>query len=283
MTTNTQKRDSLLSLLKRLYAHVSVLRKRQFFVLLLLTLFSSVAEVVSLGAVLPFIAALTQPEEIFINPYMALPIQIFNIQEPSDLVTPLTLLFIAVAMIAGALRLILLWRSLQLVNLVAADISIEIYLKSLHQPYEVHLERSSSEIISSVTQKVATVSGILVSGVAIITSSCLFVAMISVVVAVDFATAVTAVLGFGLTYFLIAYASKKRLRKNGYWIAAEQDRVVKSLQEGLGAIRDVLLDNTQKVFAKLYNSAILKLQRANAENQFINQFPRYAMETVGMD
>jgi ATP-binding cassette subfamily B protein len=69
---------------------------------------------------------------------------------------------------------------------------------------------------------------------------------------------------------------------NGQCIAQEQTQVVKALQEGLGAIRDVLLDGTQNVYCDVYRKAILKLQRAGGENNFINQAPRYAMEALGM-
>jgi ATP-binding cassette subfamily B protein len=65
-------------------------------------------------------------------------------------------------------------------------------------------------------------------------------------------------------------------------IAYEQTQVVKALQEGLGAIRDVLLDGTQKVYCNIYRTAILQLQRAGGENTFINQAPRYVMEALGM-
>src|SRR5262249_34217720 len=64
-------------------------------------------------------------------------------------------------------------------------------------------------------------------------------------------------------------------------IAQEQTQVVKALQEGLGAIRDVLIDGTQAVYCNLYYRSIQKLQKANGENAYINQAPRYSMETLG--
>ena len=52
-------------LLHRLWAHISLRRRWQFLMLLVLTMFSSFAEVVSLSAVLPFIAIITQPDKLF--------------------------------------------------------------------------------------------------------------------------------------------------------------------------------------------------------------------------
>ena len=50
----------------------------------------------------------------------------------------------------------------------------------------------------------------------------------------------------------------------------------------LGAIRDVLLDGTQNVYVDVYGKAVVRLRRAGAENSFMNQAPRFAMETLGL-
>ena len=58
-------------LLARLWHHLSRRRKRQFVLLLGLMLASAFAEVVSLGAVLPFIGILTAPDALFNRPIVA--------------------------------------------------------------------------------------------------------------------------------------------------------------------------------------------------------------------
>jgi hypothetical protein len=47
------------------------------------------------------------------------------------------------------------------------------------------------------------------------------------------------------------------------------------LQEGLGGIRDVLLDGSQAAYCQIYRSADLPLRRAQGDNQFVSQSPRY--------
>ena len=56
--------------LSRIYFHISSKRKIQFSLLILLAIFTSFLEVISLGAVMPFIGILTQPEEIFNSEYL---------------------------------------------------------------------------------------------------------------------------------------------------------------------------------------------------------------------
>ncbi|MBE0613476.1 MAG: ABC transporter ATP-binding protein [Burkholderiales bacterium] len=250
--------------------------------LLCLTVISSFAEVVSLSAVLPFIGILTQPEKVFDSPLMEEVVRTLGITSGSDLVVPLTIAFAVAALVAGGLRLLLLWVSIRLGNATGADLSIEVYRRTLYQPYSVHVARSSSEIISGITQKVAIATGVLISGVTVITSTALFAAIMMTLVAVDPIIAILAAASFGSAYGIIAWQTRQRLVRNSQCIAQEQTRVIKVLQEGLGAIRDVLLDGTQAVYCDVYSTAILRLRRAAGENTFINEAPRYAMEALGM-
>ena len=225
---------------------------------------------------------LTQPEKVIGLPALAGVVQALGISSGEELVLPLSIGFAVAALVAGAMRLLLLWVSIRLGNAIGADFSIEVYRRTLYQPYSVHVARSSSEIISGITQKVSATTAVLISAVAVITSTVLFVAILITLIAIDPLVAIIAALSFGSAYGVIAWLTRSRLVHNSQCIAQEQTRVIKALQEGLGAIRDVLLDGAQKVYSNVYRKAIIEFQRASGENTFINQAPRYAMEAFGM-
>jgi ATP-binding cassette subfamily B protein len=86
--------------------------------------------------------------------------------------------------------------------------------------------------------------------------------------------------GFGLIYLLIIALTKKRIAKDSKCIAKESVEVIKAIQEGLGGIREVLLDGTQEVYCKIYKNSDLPLRQGSSV--FIASCPRYAMEALGM-
>ena len=88
--------------------------------------------------------------------------------------------------------------------------------------------------------------------------------------------------GFGLIYILIILLTKKQLMLDGKRISRETTNVIKSLQEGLGGIRDVLIDGTQSTYCQNFSKADLKLRRAQGNNLFISSSPRFLMEALGM-
>ena len=67
-----------------IYKKVSRQRRRQFFLLLVLTVIGSFAEVISLGALIPFLGALTQPEVVLEYPVIKTLLQYFNFSSTED-------------------------------------------------------------------------------------------------------------------------------------------------------------------------------------------------------
>jgi ATP-binding cassette subfamily B protein len=274
---------SLLGLLVRLWHHFSRRRRHQFGLLVGLMLISAFAEVVSLGAVLPFLGILVAPDRLFTHPIVANVAQAWGITSADQLVLPLTVAFATAALIAGAIRILLLWLGTRLAFATGAELSSEVYRRTLYQPYSVHVARNSSEVISGITLKVNGVAfGVLLPLLTLVSSIVALVALTLALLAIDPRVASVAAVGFGASYALVTWISRRRLRRNSYRIAHEQTQVVKALQEGLGGIRDVLLDGTQPVYCEIYRDADHPLRRAQGNNSFIGASPRYIMEALGM-
>jgi ATP-binding cassette subfamily B protein len=87
---------------------------------------------------------------------------------------------------------------------------------------------------------------------------------------------------FGSIYLLLVKFTRKTKNKNSKVIATQSTQIIKSLQEGLGGIRDVLIDGAQKIYCQIYKEADKPLRRAQASNQIAGQSPRYIMEPLGM-
>lgn len=270
-------------LFKDLWVLISFRRRVQFILLLVLMLIVALMEVVSLGAVLPFLGILTEPEKVYEMSILQPIIEILSLRTPNELILPLTVIFIIVVLIAGMMRLILLYSSIKYANAIGADLSIAIYRKTLFQDYSVHVSRNSSEIISGIITKTSTVTNSIVYSILIMaTSFLLLVGIASALLFINAQVAILSFFGFGIFYTGIIFYTKKRLKINGECIAKESTRVVKSLQEGLGGIRDVLIDNNQEFYTELYKNSDLPLRKANGSNQFIQFSPRFIIEALGI-
>jgi ATP-binding cassette subfamily B protein len=271
------------TLLKRLWRQISLRRRRQFGILLALMLLASFAEILSIGAVFPFLGILTAPERVFELAISQPIIKFMNITAPSQLLLPITIVFVTASFIAGAMRLLLLWASTRLSFATGADLSINIYRRTLYQPYTVHCARNSSEVIDGISGKVnAVIYHIIVPTLTLISASVMLIVILIALLALEPVIAVGAFGGFGLIYMLFIRLTRRTLQRNSQSIARESSYVIKSLQEGLGAIRDVLIDGSQAVYCQIYRNADLSLRRAQGINLFISTSPRYGVEALAM-
>jgi ABC-type multidrug transport system fused ATPase/permease subunit len=276
-------RENILNHLAELWLWLSKRRKLQFCFLLFLMILVSSFEILSIGAVVPFLAVLTSPDLMYKNQLTKPLIELMNIDAPDQLVAPLVLSFIFLIILASTMRLLMLWASSRLSLAIGADLSMEVYRRTLYQPYYVHISRNTSEVIDGVSGKVNGVIYSVLSPVLTLLSS-IFIVFAITAAFISFYPVMSLLVFsfFSFIYFVISILTRKRLADNSQKIASGSTEVIKSLQEGLGGIRDILLDGSQEVFCKLFSNIDKPLRLAQANNLFIANSPRYIVEAFGI-
>ena len=275
--------DTLPSLIKRLWEHIDRRRKINFFILIIIMLLASIAEVISIGAVIPFLGIMTAPETVINLPYLQPILLYLEISSQSELLILFTLIFIVAAIFSGAMRLTLLWFQTRLSHSVGASIGIEIYRRTLFQPYSLHISRNSSEIITGITQKTNVVVDLVLIPIFTIFSSLLILSSILIaLISIDPLIATFSFLGFGFIYLFVILITQSGLSRDGKRISVERNKIMKSLQEGLGGIRDVLLSGSQKIYVNIFKKSEIPFRRATARITIVSMSPRYAIESLGM-
>ncbi len=240
-------------------------------------------EAISISAVLPFIAVLSNPEKVFTHEVAKLFINILNIKTPEELLFPFTFCFCLLIFIGISLRLILLWAQTKIGYGTSAEFSNSIYLRTLYQPYSVHVSRNSSRVISGVTGKAGSILGSLITPLMnLISSSVTIIAIIITLFTINPFVALTAFFGFGVLYAGIILMVKKQLSANSVVLSRESIQMIKALQEGLGGIRDVLIDGTQGTYGKIFNKAQARYNESLANNLIVGNSPKLIVEFLGI-
>lgn len=279
----TTSDPSLRQLLRQLWAHLGRRRRVQLGVLLLVMLASSVAEVLSLAAVLPFLAVLANPGGLWSQPLVKQWAPRLGIASAQELLLPITIAFAVAALGAAAIRLLNLWLNGRLAAAIGSDLSCEAYRRTLYQPYAVHLARNSSELIASITTDVNVVTSQVLNPLLLLMSSGLIaLSLVLALLSIDWGIAVCTGMVVGFVYVLAIAASRRPLQHLGQRGVVLNRRLIQALQEGLGAIRDVLLDGSQQFYLQTYVQADRPLRRIGADGIFLSTYPRLVLEPVGM-
>lgn len=264
------------------WRHISRRRKLQALVSVFLTLAGGVAEIISLGAVVPFIAVLTAPEQVLQNPVASRLAWWAGISAPREMIVPLSVLFCVAAIVAGVLRVAQLWFNIRFAQVVGSDLSAEVFRRTLYQPYRFHLNQNTSAILAFVTQKVGAVASGLQATLNFSTSVSLGISIIGALLAINAPVALATASLLGFFYYIFARQSRLALQKNGEIQARESVHYVKVLQESLGGIRDVLLDNNQEIFLSIFRKSQRSAAAAASKNYVIGSIPRFVLEPAAL-
>jgi ATP-binding cassette, subfamily B, bacterial PglK len=263
--------------------HLSRRRRWQLVGLGALTVMATFAELLSISAAFPFLAVLAAPERLFGMPAVGPLLHFLGITTPAGLIGPFSLLFAVAILIASALRLTLIWAQTRLAHLIGIDLSVEIFKRTLHQPYPVHAARNTSQVITVVNGKsMKLVTSFVQPLLTMLNAATLLGAALVALLVLLPGIGLTLIGGIAVIYGATAFALREPVRRNGDIISREMPRALQALQEGLGGIRDVLLDGSQNMHVNRYARSTRRQRLATATVTILGAAPRFIVEALGM-
>ena len=272
---------SLIRDLHSFYKELPRRRRLQMILLLPLLVAGAVSEMVSLGAIVPFLAFLVDPIRSAQNPYISELISLLGWGDSRDIGFNFTMLFAAIALCASGVRFLLNYAIAKYNFGVGHDIGVEVYRRALYQPYQVHVARNTSDVIGGIV-KVDTVVYVAFSLLNAISSAFLAVCIFAAMIVTNPTVAGIAFIGFGSIYIPVSLFTSRLLTSASRAINHASTARVQAMQEGLGGIRDVILDQAQDVFSRRFEAIDGPMRRAQASVSIIGPSPRLVVEAVGM-
>lgn len=234
---------------------------------------SAVSETITLGAVVPFLALVASgPTARFDVPLLALNMDM----------RAASLLFVAAALAGMGIRVVTQVHATHLAFGIGGDLGGEVYRRILHQPYAWHARRSSSEALASLAKVNSVVSGVLNP---LLQGAVAMLAALGIIVAlmlIDPVVALSAAAAVGLLYGVTMLFVRRRVLRNGRLVAEAEALRIRAIQEGLGGIRDVLLEGSQPHFHAAFDRHNRRSRRAQASNAILYATPRHCIETAGL-
>lgn len=264
---------------RNLLPHIAAKRKTQLLMLLILTVFVGMVEMLSIASVVPLVKSIT--DENFAKKIVEI-LKFTSINDQKEVIIITGLFFSILTLVNSFSRCLLIYITSRLSNIITAELNIKIYKAKLYDSYSNHIKQNSSTIISAVTQKVFQITLTLSSIINFISGMFIFACLMTILIWINPLVMLMCSSFFGMLYFVIVLFGKKNLKRNSAIVNEEQNNIVKNLQNGLGAIRDIILDRTQDFYLSIFQKANFKLARKQALIEFIQNSPRYLFEGLGI-
>ena len=163
---------------------------------------------------------------------------------------------------------------------IGAKISTRLYNIYIRKPYDFHLEISSSEIVNKIAYDADRLYSIIKR---ILQSNSDFFKCIFIIIALiiyNFKVAISLTLIFSSIYIIIYIFLEKILIRNGKILSENNSIIFKLIQEGLGAIKDIIILKKYNFFSKSFFKYRFRVSNLTAFNQTSAIIPRNIIEMV---
>jgi len=257
-------------------------RRVQGYLVAIYMLVGGLAELVTIGAIIPLLAVFASPTGLSSKSRLGALLGQFGIQPGSYSLGSTAAIFCAVAVGAAVVRITLAWLSQKYVFRIGHDIGVTLYERMLHQPYSFHIRINSSRILSSVENIQTLLKQTFIPLMQAMTAMTIGLFIVAALVVISPMISGVALVGFGSIYLLMSVLIRPRLRRNSVIIKETNRSRIQAVQEGLGGIREVLIENAQKVYLRKFAKIDNKLRHAQGANALFAIAPKFIAEAAGM-
>ncbi len=272
-----------LNLIKELYSILSLSQKKTIIYLQFLVLLMSLLEVMSILAVGPFIAAISDNSILDGDNFVG-KIYLFIGIEDKILFLRILGIFVFILLLSSTfVSTLTIWKLSVKSITFGTDLSIRLFEHYMRQPWLFHTQNNTNNLINKLMNECNRVTmGIIQPTLQL--NAKLMVAMSICIALFIYNPIVSIIVGLILSfsYFIIYKIVRNELEANGEKISNFQSKRIKSMAEGLGGIRDILLYGRQKRFIKNYSNFSSVWAQAYAKNYAIGLLPRYIIELIGL-
>jgi len=266
-----ERRTSIRRDLSRIYAEMSPPRQRQFYKLIGLMCVGALAELATIGSVVPFLSLLANPHALQKLGWLDI-----------GTLPAAAALFAMLVVLAGAVRLYLAFSVQDFSYRLGHEIMVAIERKVLLQPYSFHIEQNTSSLLAAIEKVEVLVFDALLPSMQALASAFLAVFIVGALLYIEPVTALIAATAFSAVYLAVSAVARRRLAANSNAIGRSFNERMKIAQESLGGIRDVIIDGSHDFYLRLFRTIDLQLCVARANTAFISTAPRYIIETIGI-
>lgn len=276
------KKDSYLKIYLRLWNSLNKKRKKQILFGYFLIIVSSFMEMLSLISVFPLLQLLITEDTNYNPEDLSFIIRLLNINNLDNLLSIIVLIFLSVTIASGIIRSFNSYYNFRITALIGSDISSLVFKNTIYKPYQEVIKENSGNLINAITSHIGSTVTSMKVLFNFLNFGLLIIFIIIGMLSVNFKITILSLFLFSFIYLLITLLTRKRIYAVGKFAAEANLKIINYVQEALGSLRDIIIDNTYSYYINSFDTLNKKKYLAVSNTEFLVLFPRYIIESVGL-
>lgn len=264
---------------KKIIYPINTQEIKKLVVIFILTILTAILELVGIGIVIPILNIFAGNNYLKYTNYFEF---LTNIRK-EEILSLLLILLIFVYFLKFFLLKTLIYKQNDLGHRLFTNISRKIFKNYLYENFEFHLKKNSSELIRNIQGESNLFSfGIIFPLVRLLSEILIFFAICTLLIVYDWQSSIiTIVLMSSVGFFLLKFTNKK-LKQWGKKRQLHSELVLKQLQQSFSGIKEIILNNLEKIFLDKFHYHNLENAIAGRNKDTTVQLPRLILELVGV-
>lgn len=267
--------------IKEFFSLLEPKQKKQFFVLQILVIGMTFAEILGIASMAPFMALVGDIDMLHQNNILATAYQFSGIKEPYDFVFLSGVSVLIFLTLSSFLSMFTTWKLLMYSSNIGAEISTRLYKHYIKQPWIFHASGSSAQLTKQVSVEAIRVTDGVISPLMLLNARAILAFFLSLSIFIyNPAVALAGVSIFVFAYLVLYTVVRKKLKENGEALSEISTNRFRLLNEGFGGIKDVLLLGRSQDFLNRFEASSEKFAYSRGNTFVLSQVPRYFMELL---
>jgi ABC-type multidrug transport system fused ATPase/permease subunit len=271
----------MIGVYRKLYDLLGPAERHQFYGLLVLVILMALIDIVGVAAVLPFLAAASDPAQIHKSSVLSWMYEMSGATSDAGFILLLGVLIFAFILLGLAVKLIAQYRIIRFSHMRNHSLSRELLRRYLRHPYVWFLSRNSADLGAAILAECDQVVGwAMIPAMRVLANVVSLLFLVGLLIAISPAVAVASALGIGGAYALIFLFVRKRLGRLGRDLISANAARHRTALEAFGGIKDVKLMHLEGHYAERYDGPSILFAESSASSQVIGELPRFLLEAV---
>jgi ATP-binding cassette, subfamily B, bacterial PglK len=267
--------------IKKLWVLFDNRDKKKFLLLFFMMILAAIFETAGIGLIVPFVGIVTNPtiiqeQEILSNVY-----KLLNFQSSNTFILFGVAILLTIFMVKNAYLLFFYHVQYRVIFNQRVKLSRSLFRAYLMKPYTFHLQRNSAELLRNVNGEVMKVfGGILLAGFQLVTEVLVILSIITLLIITAPLATLTSGILLGGSVMIFFKTFRKKITHLGNEDQRVNREVIKWVNQGLGASKEVKVSGKESYFVNMYDKHSRVLADNTIYKSMLDQVPRLFIETL---
>ncbi len=266
---------------KDIFKDLNKHQKKYFIIVILINIFVSFMEMLSVASLIPFVSVLIDASLIDKNIYLNNTYKYFEFENIYNFNIFLGLIFFSLVLVTNIFFIINIWVTNFINFRIGAEISKKLFHSHLSNNFILKTQKTASDLSSRIVIEVHRfIDGVLASYVTLVFKSFFLISVFILLLFFNFKVTLVVFIFLLFFYFLVFKIIKSRVKSYGEKISEIHKKRLKLITEVFNGIKEVKIYNQTNYFNSIFEKNSKNINKKIAFNRSIAITPRYLLELI---